>query len=172
MTDITIRQLESISTSRLNELCTLLIDTVEGGASVGFLSPIAMDTAKSYWLKVESELESATDLLVAEKNGQTVGSVQIVYCTKENGAHRGEVQKLFVLQSNRRHGVATRLMLEAEKRAAQKGKTLLTLDTQENSSAEKLYEKLGWQKAGVIPDYACSPNGKLHGTTLFFKHVY
>jgi hypothetical protein len=44
------------------------------------------------------------------------------------------------------------------------------LDTA-SDTAERLYERLGWQRVGVVPDYALMPDGELCATTFFYKHV-
>ena len=43
------------------------------------------------------------------------------------------------------------------------------LDTEEGSPAERMYERLGWAKAGVIPAFAYSPDGRLRPSTFFYK---
>jgi hypothetical protein len=62
-------------------------------------------------------------------------------------------------------------MRAAEECARADGRTLLVLDTQAGSVAEAVYRHLGWQPAGQIPDYATTPNGVLHATVYFYKHL-
>jgi GNAT superfamily N-acetyltransferase len=152
-------------------LAELLVDSVDGGASVGFLAPLAAATAQSYWRQVLGSLGPALALWIAENNGRVVGSVQLALCEKENGRHRGEVQKLFVHSANRGQGIAARLMAELEAFARGAGRTLLCLDTQSRSTAETVYQHLGWQRAGEIPDYALTPHGQLHPTALYYKRL-
>ncbi len=168
---VTIRQLAALEAEQHEALCTLLADAVEGGASVGFLLPLSLSLVADYWRSVAAALDGGLVLLVAEEAGRIVGSLQLAPCAKENGAHRAEIQKLFVLRSARGRGVATRLIQAAEQLAADAGRTLLVLDTQEGSKAAALYAHLGWQKAGVIPGYAASPDGGLHATAYFYKHL-
>ncbi len=166
-----IRQLRSLDSKQINELCELLIETVDGGASVGFLAPLTMLTAVEYWKTVAAALGTGLILLVAEVNGKIVGSIQLELCRKENGLHRGEIQKLFVLRSHRGNKIATQLMNSAELLAVSLGKTLLVLYTHAGSKAEQLYEYLGWVRGGVIPDFAVGTDGSLHSTAFLYKHI-
>jgi acetyltransferase len=166
-----IRQLTSLDSKQINELCELLIETVDGGASVGFLAPLTMLTAVEYWQTVAAALGTGLILLVAEVNGKIVGSIQLELCRKENGLHRGEIQKLFVLRSHRGNKIATQLMNSAEQLAVSLGKTLLVLYTHAGSKAEQLYEYLGWVRGGVIPDFAVGTDSSLHSTAFLYKHI-
>ena len=58
----------------------------------------------------------------------------------------------------------------AEKSARDAGKTLLVLDTA-SGDAERLYARQGWQRGGVIPDYALWPGGGPCATTFFYKFL-
>ena len=100
-----------------------------------------------------------------------VGAVQLSPCAKENGRHRAELQKLFVLRSHRGQGVASRLMAAAESFAGATGRTLLVLDTQAGSVAETVYRRRGWERAGEIPDFAATPQGELHPTVYYYKRL-
>lgn len=167
----TIRALSGLTPNRHDELSTLLMDAVAGGASVGFLAPLTRAASGEYWRSVETAMAGGLELIVAEEDGAIAGAVQLSPCPKPNGAHRAEIQKLFVLRGHRGKGLGTRLMAAAEARALALGRTLLVLDTHQGSAAEALYERLGWQRAGVIPDYAASPDGALHGTVFFYKRI-
>lgn len=150
----------------------LLSDCVNHGASVGFLSPLDSVIADRYWGRVLDAVEQGSLLLwVAEEEGGVVGSVQVEPCSKDNGRHRAELQKLLVLTAHRGQGVARALMAEAERFAREAHRTLLVLDTEVGSVAESVYRKLGWMRAGEIPDYATSPTGKLHPTAYYFKRL-
>ncbi len=61
-------------------------------------------------------------------------------------------------------------MRAAEQAALEAGKTLLVLDTA-SDSAERLYQRLGWQRVGVIPDYALWPGGGFVDTVIFYKNL-
>jgi GNAT superfamily N-acetyltransferase len=108
-------------------------------------------------------------LWVAEAGGQVVGSVQLALCPKENGAHRAEVQKLFVHSSARGQGISSLLMGAAEAEARRRQRSLLVLDTLLGSHAENVYRHLGWTRAGEIPDFATTPDGELFPTVYYFK---
>ncbi len=161
-----------VPTALLREgLCRLLAETVEDGASVGFLAPVQQSTAEKYWKGVFDSLGANRMLWVAEDEGFVVGSVQLELCAKENGLHRAEVQKLFVLPSHRGRGIARRLMDELEAFARSQGRTLLVLDTLAESAAETVYQRMGWQRAGQIPKFAADPWGKLFPTVYYYKEI-
>lgn len=151
------------------ELVDLLIDAVEGGASVGFLLPIDRAEIEAYWRKVLDTLSERV-LLVAREHGRIVGSVQLALENRANGTHRAEVQKLLVHRSARRQGLATKLMEAVEAAARSHNRTMLVLDTAKGHSAEPLYLKLGYQVAGMIPNFAISPHrDTIDATVVMYK---
>jgi acetyltransferase len=158
-------------TTSLAQLSELLRDSVEGGASVGFLAPFEPNVADNYWQQTLASVGPELVLWVARIGGRVVGSVQLALSSKANGRHRGEVQKLLVLGSCRRQGIARQLMSTLEAYARGAGRTMLVLDTQKGSAAESLYLQLGWAKAGEIPDFAEAPYGGLEPTALYFKRL-
>ncbi|WP_206060546.1 GNAT family N-acetyltransferase [Nitrincola alkalilacustris] len=168
---ITIRRITTTEPDTLMQLSELLIDAIEGGASVGFLSPVSRSSIELYWQGVLSALDKGLVLLLAEEEGRIVGSVQLDPCQKENGRHRAEVQKLFVLRSHRGRGISSLLMQATEEQATALGRTLLHLDTLAGSPAESIYQHLGWQRVGEIPDYAAEPGGVLFPTVIFYKKL-
>jgi ribosomal protein S18 acetylase RimI-like enzyme len=154
------------------ELSALLIDAVDGGASVSFLAPLAREAADAYWQGVGADVASGTRVvLVARSGGQVAGCVHLAIATQPNARHRAEIQKLLVHSAHRRRGLARALMAAAEDEAQRLGRSLLVLDTEEGSHAERLYEQLGYQRAGVIPQFARSSSGGLRGTVLFYKQL-
>lgn len=154
----------------LPQLAELLLDSVESGASVGFLSPLSADTATRFWLETFREMrEGKRVLLVAEESENIVGAVQLALAARENGLHRAEVQKLLVHTGFRRRGIAGSLMSVVEDAAREMNRSLLVLDTEQGSAAERLYAKCGYTKAGVIPQYARSADGSLHGTAFYYR---
>lgn len=152
-------------------LSRLLMDSVDSGASVGFLAPLSAEAAKAYWVTVKAELGRARILLGAWRNGVLVGCVQLALAQKANASHRAEVQKLLVLSGERGRGLGRGLMAAAEVMARECRRSLLVLDTQSGSVAEGLYERLGYRRAGEIPGYALSAGGGLHATVLFYKQL-
>ncbi len=155
----------------LDALCRLLLDSVAGGASVGFLSSLTVEEAARFWSETLHALGERARLWVASVDDEIVGTVQVARCAKPNGRHRGDLQKLLVLRGHRGHGIATALMDAAERGAAESGLTLLVLDTIRGCDAERLYRRLGWQRAGEIPDYAGTPDGVLHPTVYYYKNL-
>jgi GNAT superfamily N-acetyltransferase len=150
-------------------LCDLLTDAVHSGASVGFLAPLARETARQYWQLVLSSLGHSLCLWVAKLDDKVAGSVQLARCQKENGRHRAEIQKLFVLSACRGQGISRKLMAAAEAHARDIGCSLLVLDTLVGTHAETVYHHFGWHKAGEIPNYAATPDGELHATAYYYK---
>ena len=153
------------------ELSELLIDSVHHGASVGFVRPLPKTEARVYWQGVSRSLSANHRLLVLRDQQRLLGSVQLDICGKPNGRHRAEVQKLFVHTSARGRGLASLLLKEAEALARLAGCSLLVLDTESGSKAEQVYRHHGWQHAGNIPDFAASPDGRLHATALYYKQL-
>jgi ribosomal protein S18 acetylase RimI-like enzyme len=153
-------------------LADVLLDCVEGGASVGFMHPLSRSKALDFWRSVfASAARGERIVLVAEDiASQTiVGTVQIVLAMPENQPHRADIAKMQVHRRARRRGLGEALMRAAEVAAREAGKTLLVLDTVTGSDAERLYVRLGWQRCGEIPGYALWPRGGLCSTTVFFR---
>ena len=155
-----------------DSLISLLVDSVENGASVGFEAPLDLEVARAYWRTVVDGVAAGkTRLLVVREGGQVVGTVQLLYARYPNGRHRAEVSKLLVHSGARRRGLATLLMTELESQAREDGKWLLFLDTETGSGAERLYQSLGWEVAGIIPDFAFTPFGPPAPSTFYFKRL-
>jgi GNAT superfamily N-acetyltransferase len=153
-------------------LSAVLIDCVEGGASVGFMAPVAREKADAFWRGVVEGVAAGERILLAAEDrasGVIVGTVQVVLGQPENQLHRADVAKMLVHRRARRRGVGTALMRAAEDAARAAGKTLLVLDTCAGSDAERLYGRLGWTRFGEVPGYALWPDGRLGGATFFYK---
>ncbi|MET9560262.1 GNAT family N-acetyltransferase [Streptomyces tauricus] len=154
------------------ELGELLADTVDGGASIGFLAPLDRAAAVDWWRRRAPSLaDGSLAVWAAYLDGEIVGTVSLVFPDKPNSRHRAELVKLMVHRAGRGRGLGRALLATAERAAAEAGVTLLSLDTETDSPAESLYRSAGWTRAGVIPDYARTPSGELHPTTVFYKHV-
>jgi GNAT superfamily N-acetyltransferase len=173
MTGITIHRLDAPTAAQLAQLAEVLIDCVEGGASVNFMLPISPGRAALFWRQVaDGAARGDRTLLVAEdSSGTIVGTVQLVPAPQENQPHRADVAKMLVHRRARRSGVGAALMTAVEQAAAEQRKSLLVLDTVTGGDAERLYARLGWQRCGVIPDFALWPAGGLCATTVFYKPV-
>ncbi|OJA47173.1 GNAT family N-acetyltransferase [Burkholderia ubonensis] len=171
---ITIRRVSGDEvTTYIDALSDVLIDCVEGGASVSFMSPISRDTAARFWRQVaDGVIRGERILLVAERaDGRVVGTVQLITALPENQPHRADVAKMLVHRDARRQGVGARLMAAADDAARAAGKAVLVLDTVTGSDAARLYERAGWQRVGDVPNYALMPDGRYCATTFFHKQL-
>jgi len=157
--------------SRIDELSDILETCVNDGASVSFMLPFTSEKSRPFWMSVAQSVDRGERIVLGAQDAQgvLVGTVQLIIDQPENQPHRADVAKLLVHTSARRGSVARELMNGLERCAHQQGKTLLVLDTATGSGAELFYHNCGWQKVGVIPDYAKMPDGTLTGTTLFYK---
>ena len=171
--EIEIRRLTSAEAQeQLDGLATVLVDCVDGGASVSYMPPFSHEDARSIFEAVAAEVEQGQRLLLAAfADGDLVGTVQVIHAVPPNQPHRGEIAKLLVHRSARRRGIAQLLMERAEAEARAEGKTLLVLDTATGEGAERLYVRLGWHQVGVIPGYALYPDGRPCDTTVFWKSL-
>jgi GNAT superfamily N-acetyltransferase len=153
-------------------LAGLLLNCVQGGASVSFMASLSQADAESFF---ENTLEKVRRgdciLLAAFLDSKLVGTVQVLTAMPPNQPHRADVAKLLVLRSARGQGIASRLMRHVEEESRLAGKTLLVLDTATGDPAEKLYADLGWNKVGAIPRYALYPDGTWCDTTIFWKQL-
>jgi GNAT superfamily N-acetyltransferase len=167
---IPVRTLHTTGEREIRELSDVLIDCVEGGASVSFMLPIARSTANAFWRDVAAGVDRGERILVVAENtaGQIIGTAQVILAQAENQPHRADIAKMLVHRRARRHGVGTALLAAAESAALRARRTLLVLDTA-SGDAERLYTKLGWQRCGVIPGYALLPGGGLCDTTFFYR---
>lgn len=159
----------------LDAFAMLLHDCVHAGASVNFVLPFSVDDAARFWgAKALPGLTAGTRLLlVARADGRLAGTVMLDWDTPPNQPHRAEVTKLLVHPDFRRRGLAKALMLALEREATARGRSLITLDTRTGDKAEPLYASLGYQVAGVIPDYSRDPfdPARLDPTTLMYKQL-
>ncbi len=163
----------SVSDAHVQELAALLIDCVEGGASVSFMHPLTLERAVAFWQRVTAGVAAGERVLLLAEDGAgaIVGTVQLILDLPENQPHRADVAKMLVHRRARRRGLAERLMRAAEAAARDAGRTLLVLDTVTGGDAERLYTRLGWQRVGVIPDYALWPQGGHCATTFFYRRL-
>lgn len=153
-------------------LAGVLVDCVQGGASVGFMASLAPAEAEAFFQKAANGVEQGDRILLAAfADGRLVGTVQLLTSTPPNQPHRADVAKLLVSRSARGLGIGARLMQEVERVSRLAGKTLLVLDTVTGGDAERLYLRLGWARAGIIPNYALFPDGRCCDTTIFWKQL-
>ena len=153
-------------------LCELLRDSIEDNASMGFMAPYDPAEARAFWQGVaEGVADGFTVLAVAADGDDIVGTVQAGFARKPNQPHRGDVMKLIVRRDMRGRGLARQLMERLEAECLKRDRWLMVLDTATGSAAEAIYPRLGWQRVGVVPEYALYPDGDYCGTTFFYKRL-
>jgi GNAT superfamily N-acetyltransferase len=171
MKPLKVRRLEFIGERELEGLIDVLIDCVDGNASVNFMHPMTRDKAKDFWRKVaESLARGERALIVAEDATGIVGTAQAVWATSENQPHRADIAKMLVHRRARKAGIGSAVLAAAEDAARDAGRTLLVLDTA-SPEAERLYERGGWQRVGSIPKYALLPDGPFVASVFFYKDL-
>ena len=173
MTDaIRIRCLQTIGEREIEGLSDVLIDCVEGGASVSFMLPMSRAKADAFWRSTAASVARGERVVLAAEDaaGTIVGTAQVILAQPENQPHRGDLAKMLVHRRARRRGVGAALLVAAERSALSAGKTLLVLDTA-SDDAERLYARQGWQRCGEIPNYALWPDGRPCTTTFFYKFL-
>jgi GNAT superfamily N-acetyltransferase len=169
---IRIRPLSTMGEREIHGLSDVLIDCVEGGASVSFMLPMTRAKAETFWRNASASVARGERVVLAAEDatGAIVGTAQVILAQPENQPHRGDLAKMLVHRRARRQGIGAKLLAAAEESALHAGKTLLVLDTA-SDDAERLYARNGWQRCGVIPDYALWPGGGFCPTTVFFKFL-
>ncbi len=172
MSPFTLRRLHAVDDAQLEALADVLIDCVEGGASVSFMNPLTRERALAFWRRVaDSVAAGERALLVAEDALGICGTVQLIFDLPENQPHRADLAKMLVHRRARRQGLGAALMRAAEATARECGKTLLVLDAVTDGPAARLYERLGWVRVGDIPDFALFPNGGFCSTTYYYRKL-
>lgn len=169
---ISIRRLGRLDDAQVAELADILVDAIDSDAGVSFLHPLEPERARAFWRGLADGVAAGDRaLLVAEDAAGIVGTVQLVLAQPENQPHRADLSKMLVHRRARRRGVGAALLEAAEQTARDCGKTLLVLDTNTGSDAERLYARMGWVRVGEIPDFSVQPRGGLRATTVFYKLV-
>ncbi|TDP61515.1 GNAT family N-acetyltransferase [Roseateles toxinivorans] len=164
-------RLQTVNDTQLQQLAELLIDCVEGDASVGFMHPLSLEQALAFWRRVADGAARRERVLLVVEDGQgIVGTVQVVLAQPDNQPHRGDVSKMLVHRRARRQGLGAVLMRAAEAAAITEGKTLLVLDTA-SDDARRLYTRLGWQHCGDVPGFALWPRGGLCATSFYYREL-
>jgi GNAT superfamily N-acetyltransferase len=161
-----------VDESQVAQLARLLIDCVDGGASVSFMHPLTHDRAVTFWRKVAADVAAGhRALLIAEDAKGICGTVQLILEQPENQPHRADLAKMLVHRRVRRQGLGAALMRAAEEMGRECGKTVLVLDAVTDGDAARLYARLGWQRVGDVPRYALMPKGGFCSTTYFFRNL-
>jgi len=168
----TIRRLHAVDDAHIDALADVLIDCVEGDASVSFMHPLTRDRAVAFWRRVANAVAAGERALLVAEDGQGLcGTVQLIFELPENQPHRADLAKMLVHRRARRHGLGAALMRAAEDTARRCGKTLLVLDAVTGGDAARLYERLGWVRVGDIPRYALMPRGGFCSTTFYYRDL-
>lgn len=170
---IDVRVLAALGEREVAGLCEVLIDCVDAGASVSFMWPMTHTKAERFWRSAGVSVDCGERIVLAayDSGGAIIGTISVIWAVPENQPHRADVAKMLVHRRARRRGVGAALVAAAEREALRAGKTLLVLDTATGSDAERLYARQGWQRCGVIPNYALWPDGRPCATTVFFKSL-
>lgn len=174
MTAVTwsIQRLRLLDDEHIGGLAEVLIDCVEGDASVSFMHPLTRERAVAFWRRVAQAIISGERaLLIAEDAQGICGTVQLVLAQPENQPHRADLAKMMVHRRVRRQGLGAELVRAAEAMARDCGKTLLVLDAVTGGDAARLYERMGWERVGDIPGYALMPRGGLCSTTVYYRYL-
>lgn len=164
---IEIDRVSQLTDIDIDQLAGILISTVDRGASVGYLPPLDRETARAYWRNAIAPANVV--FLVARRDAEIVGTVQLEWSPRKNARHRAEVNKLLVHPNAQRLGIGRKLMDELERIAVENGWTTLHLDTREGDTSNDFYQSQGWIQAGVIPRWAESASGALDGTVFYYK---
>jgi ribosomal protein S18 acetylase RimI-like enzyme len=171
MPEITIVPLKAAATV-CAALSEILIEAVATGGSVSFMHPLAPETADNFWRDSLASADRGERIVLGAFDGERlIGTVTLLLQFPPNQPHRAEIAKMMTRISHRGQGVAQALMRTAERMAAERGRTLLVLDTAVEDGASGLYERLGFKLTGVIPDYALKPHGGLTGTMIYWKRT-
>lgn len=155
-------------------LAALIVDAVEGGASVNFIAGVTVAEAARWWqARIPDVADGTITAFVAKEpaTDATVGSTILIRSRNTNAPHRAEIGKVLVHRSFRRRGLGRALMEAAEARARADGRWLLILDTEAGGAADTFYRSLGWQVLGTMPNHAYRSDGQLAPTTYFWKDL-
>jgi GNAT superfamily N-acetyltransferase len=167
-----IRRLLEVDERHIKGLSEVLIDCVNGGASVSFMHPLTPERAEEFWRNVAAGVaRGRRALLIAEDAIGICGTVQLIFDLPENQPHRADLAKMLVHRRARRQGVGSALLRLAEQTARECGKSLLVLDAVTGGDAERMYARSGWVRVGAIPNYALMPNGDFCSTTYFYRDL-
>ena len=152
-------------------LTELFIATVDEGASLGFIPPVASATALKYWMSVGPELHTGSRVLIGVfRDGWIAGSGQLLLPSLPNARHRAEVQKLFVDRTLRGHGVGASVMSALHECARRRGRSLVLLNAR-REVAERFYKPLGYSEIGVIPGYSMGSRGERIDTVSLYMEL-
>src|SRR6186713_2742293 len=163
------QRLATVTPDQIEQLTDVLLDCVEGGASVSFMHPLNRAHARAFWQRIADDVARGARALIVATDAQGIcGTVQLIFDLPDNQPHRADLAKMLVHRRARRSGLGAALMRAAEATARDCGKTLLVLDAVTGGDAARLYERLGWVRVGDIPNYALFPQGGRCSTTVYY----
>jgi GNAT superfamily N-acetyltransferase len=161
-----------VDEAALDQLAAVLVDCVEGGASVSFMAPFSHAEALAFFRKIAASVAAGdTVVLAAQLEGRIVGTVQLGLDTPPNQPHRADIRKMLVHRAARNRGIGAALMARVEQEALRHGRWLLVLDTVPGENGHRVYQRAGWTETGIIPDYALFPDGRLCDTAVMWKRL-
>jgi GNAT superfamily N-acetyltransferase len=170
--DSALRRLTAVTPAQVEQLTDVLLDCVEGGASVSFMHPLDRDHARAFWRRVADDVARGARALIVATDAQGIcGTVQLIFDLPDNQPHRADLAKMLVHRRARRLGVGAKLLSAAEAAARDSGKTLLVLDAVTGGDGARLYERMGWIRVGDIPNYALYPRGGFCSTTYYYRQL-
>lgn len=151
-------------------LAGLLVDTVAGNGSVGFMHPLAAGDAMAFWDEaLAAAARGERIVLCAWRDGALLGTGSLVLVSAPSQPHRAELTKVMTAAAVRGSGVGAMLVDTLEQAARTHGRTLVTLDASLVDGPIAFYRRLGYRSAGDIPDYAYKPLGGLAATRVMWK---
>lgn len=170
--NFTLRRLNELDASTIDGLTDVLMDCVNGGASIGFMQPFTRARALSFWQRVAADVAAERRALIAAADGDGIcGAVQLIFDLPDNQPHRADLAKMLVHRRARRRGLGAALLAAAESLARECGKSLLVLDAVTDGDAARMYARAGWTRVGDIPGFALYPDGRPCGTTYFYREL-
>ena len=158
---------------RWTQLADVLVDCVEGGASVSFMSPFSRDSALAFFRKVAGSVAAGdTVLLAARLDGKIVGTVQLGLDTPPNQPHRADIKKMLVHRSARGRGIGA--ALDGGRSRRKRGGTAAGFWCSTPCPAKTVTGSIcapAGRRAGIVPDYALFPDGRLCDTAIMWKRL-
>lgn len=155
------------------ELASLLLDSIAGGASVGYQHALSLEEAERTFYRLRSALDKGEILMWIARNEQgLMGTVRLELCGESDGLNRAAIKSLLVHHRSRRQGIARQLIKALEKSAIEHHRGLLCLDIQASTPAEAFYRAQGYRCLGELPDYVCSLDGYYHPAVIYYKRLF
>jgi GNAT superfamily N-acetyltransferase len=154
----------------LPALVELLRESVDSGASLGFLPPLTDHDARRYWLSLGPELRAGSRLLFAAYVADRLaGTGQLALASWPTARHRAELNKVMVATALRGHGIGRRLLHAIHDSACQLGRSLVLLNARRGDPAETFYTRLGYREVGVIPGYTVGTAGEAYDNVAMYR---